>query len=102
MTEITGARPLVNISALDLRLMEMLESDPRKTHTRLAVDLGISRPTVLSMLQRLLDAGIMRTICVADPAAVGYTTSVVFGIQTTPGKLLDVAQRLASLAPSVM
>ena len=86
----------LRLDDLDLRLIKLLESDPRSTHTNLAATLGISRPTVGSMLQKLYDARVIETVCLADHVALGYTNSVLFAINAPPGNLADVADRLAA------
>jgi len=99
VTSETSISKLVRIEELDLRLIELLESEPRRPRTELATSLGISRPTVGVMLQRLIDARVIRTVCLVDHMALGYENTALFGINVTPGTLLDVADRLASLAP---
>jgi len=93
------AERTIDLNDLDLRLIKLLESDPRSTQSALAVKLGISRPTVNNVMQKLFDAHVMKTVCLADHVALGYTDSVVFGINTMPGSILSVADELASLAP---
>jgi Lrp/AsnC family transcriptional regulator for asnA, asnC and gidA len=51
------------------------------------------------MLQRLINARVIRTVCLVDHIALGYENTVLVGINVTPGGLLEVAERLASLAP---
>jgi Lrp/AsnC family transcriptional regulator for asnA, asnC and gidA len=99
VTSETPISKLVRIEELDLRLIELLETDPRQPRTELASSLGISRPTVGAMLQRLINARVIRTVCLVDHIALGYENTVLFGINVTPGGLLEVAERLASLAP---
>jgi DNA-binding Lrp family transcriptional regulator len=99
MANETPVGKLVRIEELDLRLIELLETDPRQPRTELANSLGISRPTVGAMLQRLINARVIQTVCLVDHVALGYENTVLFGINVTPGSLLDVADRLASLAP---
>ncbi len=65
----------------------------------MAFRLGLSRDTVRSRLERLLSARAVRIVGVADPMSVGFTTSVIMGINVRPDRLLAVAERLASLAP---
>lgn len=96
MTSYTPSGVPVRLDELDLRLIKALESDPRRTHTDLAAELGVSRPTVGNMMQRLFDARVIQTVCLADHRALGYTNSVFFRISTQPGKLRDVAEGLAS------
>ena len=89
----------IDLSDLDLRLIKLLESDPRSTQSGLAAKLGISRPTVGAVMQKLMDARVIRPVCLADHVALGYADSVVFGINTAPGKMLGVAEVLSSMAP---
>jgi Lrp/AsnC family transcriptional regulator for asnA, asnC and gidA len=95
----SSAETPIDLNDLDLRLIKLLESDPRSTQTGLAASLGISRPTLGSVMQRLVDSHVIRTVCLADHVALGYTDSVVFGINTMPSSLLSVAEKLASLPP---
>jgi Lrp/AsnC family transcriptional regulator for asnA, asnC and gidA len=52
-----------------------------------------------AVTQKLMDAHVIRTVCLADPVALGYSDSVVFGISTAPGRMLRVAEDVASLSP---
>ena len=99
MASESPAEKRIDLNDLDLRLIKLLESDPRSTQSGLAAKLGISRPTVGSVRQKLIDSRVIRTVCLADHVALGYTDSVVFGINTMPGSTLGVANRLASLDP---
>lgn len=94
--EIPGSRQ-AGLDDLDRRLIELLESDPRMTHTDLAARLGVSRPTVAAMLQSLLDNRVIQTVCRPNHKALGYRNSIAFCINTAPGSLLDVANEMASL-----
>ena len=98
MDKKSSAEKTLDLDDLDLRLIKLLESDPRSTQAGLAANLGISRPTIGSMLQKLIDSHVIRTVCLADHVALGYTDSVVFGINTMPGSILTVADELSSLA----
>ena len=98
MTREPSVEKTIDLDDLDLRLIKLLESDPRSTQSGLAEKLGISRPTVGGVMQKLFDAHVMKTVCLADHFALGYTDSVVFGINTMPSSILNVADELASLA----
>ncbi|MDM8000573.1 MAG: Lrp/AsnC family transcriptional regulator [Dehalococcoidia bacterium] len=99
MTGEPSAERRIELKDLDLRLIKLLESDPRSTQSGLAAKLGISRPTVGSVMQKLTESHVIRTVCLADHIALGYTDSVVFGINTMPGRLRGVSDELASFAP---
>jgi DNA-binding Lrp family transcriptional regulator len=79
----------------EVSLIAELENNPKQTHAGLASKLSLSQPTVRAKLQRLFDDNIIKTVCVPDPAALGYSTCVIIGINTSPSELLTVADRLA-------
>jgi Lrp/AsnC family transcriptional regulator for asnA, asnC and gidA len=91
----TLVRRFNNLDQVEVRLIAELEMNPTRTHAELASKLGLSQPTVRAKLQRLFDDNIIRTVCVPDPAALGYSTCVIIGIKTHPSKLLAVAEKLA-------
>lgn len=74
-----------------------LESDPRQPHTEIAAKLGLSRDTVRTRIQRLLDTRAVRVVGVADPQSVGYSTAVIMGINARYDSLLEIADNLASM-----
>jgi len=98
MTKETSISNLVRLEELDLRLIELLETGPRRPRAELATSLGISRSTVGAKLQRLINARVIRTVCLVDHIALGYENTALFGINVTPGSLLEVADGLAALA----
>ena len=87
------------LDEIDVKLIAELEINPRRAYTEIASNLGLSRDTVRTRLQRLLDTRAVRIVAVADPISVGYTTSVVMGINVRSDRLLAVADKLASLTP---
>lgn len=88
--------PSIALSESDLKLVRVLETNPRITYTELASRMGVSRTTATAMLQRLRGKG-MDSVCFVDNRLLGYTFSTLFCIQTTPGAVLDVAGQLAAL-----
>jgi Lrp/AsnC family transcriptional regulator, regulator for asnA, asnC and gidA len=91
-----SAQSFPSLDPLDIRIMGELEADARQTYKDLAVKLGVSRPTTTGRIGRLLDSGILRIICWADPVALGYKFLVTLSIYTHPGRVNDVAARLAA------
>ncbi len=91
----TLVRHFSDLDHVEVRLIAELEMNPKQTHAELASKLGLSQPTVRAKLQRLFDDNIIKTVCVTDPAALGYSTCVIIGINTHPSELLNVADRLA-------
>lgn len=99
MSEEAAKREFDSLDQTDIRLIAELEADPRQPHTEIASKLGLSRDTVRARLDKLLDARAVRIVGVANPMSVGYTTSVIMGINVRSDRLLAVADKLASLAP---
>ncbi len=86
-----------SLDETDLKLIAELEINPRQAYTDIAAKLGLSRDTVRTRLQRLVDTRAVRIVGVADPMAIGYTTSVVMGINVRSDQLLAVADTLSAL-----
>ena len=99
MKDETVKREFETLDKTDIRLIAELEADPRQPHTEIASKLGLSRDTVRARLERLLDRRAVRIVGLVDPISVGYTTSVVMGINVRSDRLLAVADKLASLTP---
>ena len=85
-----------SLDQLDIQLMEELEVDARQTYKDLAAKLHVNRHTVTSRMQRLLDGGVIKIICWADPLALGYKLVVAFTINGQPGKIDEMASKLAA------
>lgn len=90
--------PSAVVDETDLRLIAELETSPKQTHAAIASKLGLSRATVQSRLQRLYRSGVIRTVAVADPIAIGNKTCVLIGIKSLPGQMVTVAERLSRSA----
>ena len=81
---------------LDSMLIRELEINARQTVVNLASKLRISRPTVKSKMQRLLDSHLIKIMPILDPLALGYKTRVNLGFNTLPSEVDAVADALAS------
>jgi Lrp/AsnC family transcriptional regulator for asnA, asnC and gidA len=84
------------LSPLDKRVIEHLQQDGRRPFTQIAADLGVSEAAVRARTNRLVERGILQIVGVADPEALGFQQALI-GIRCEPGKLLDVAEALASM-----
>ena len=80
----------------DLRMIELLDSDPRMTYTEVAAHLGVSRARAKAMMDRLYKRG-ARTVCYVDEWVKGYVRSVAFFINTDASFLFEVANGLAAM-----
>ncbi|HJP89426.1 MAG TPA: Lrp/AsnC family transcriptional regulator [Candidatus Limnocylindrales bacterium] len=84
------------LSPLDKRVIEHLQQDGRRPFTQIASDLGVSEAAVRARTNRLVERGILQIVGVADPDKLGFQQALI-GIRCEPGRLLDVAEALASM-----
>ncbi len=83
-----------NIDQLDMQIMRELELDALITFKDIASNLNVSRTTVTNRVNSLLNRGIFRIVCLADPQVMGYKIIVYLFIQAYPGRIAEVAKKL--------
>ena len=88
-----------SLDPIDIGLIRELETDARQPYKHLAAKLGVSRPTIQSRIQKLLDAGIISITCLANQVALGYTITAILAINSQPNRLREVAEGLRSCPP---
>ena len=82
---------------LDLQILNALREDGRMPFTQIAKQAGVAESTIRSRYASLVERGIVQTIAVVDPFAVGYNAPALIGITTEPGAVNRVAQILEEL-----
>src|SRR6187399_619188 len=95
-TRAVSGRGADDVSALDKRIIEHLQADGRRPFTQIAADLGVSEAAVRARTNRLVERGILQIVGVADPDKLGFQQALI-GIRCEPGRLLEVAEALASM-----
>jgi Lrp/AsnC family transcriptional regulator for asnA, asnC and gidA len=85
------------LSPLDKRIIEHLQEDGRRPFTQIASALGVSEAAVRARTNRLVERGFLQIVGVADPEKLGFQQALI-GVRCEPGKLLEVAEKLAELA----
>ena len=80
---------------LDLLILQTLQEDGRTPFTQIARTAGVSETTVRSRYQNLVDAGIVRTVGIVDPYALGFKAPALIAISVEPGQTQSVAQALS-------
>lgn len=93
-----GPRPRGAPGALDpvdRRIIEELQRDGRKPFTQLAPLVGLSEAAVRQRVQRLVDAGVMQIVAVADPRVLGFTRQAMIGVKAD-GDAGSVADAVAA------
>lgn len=90
------------IDAVNLRILEELQDDPRLTMSELGRRVGMSSPAVTERVHRLEDAGVIRGYCLElNPAALGLPITAFIRIRPSPGQLSKIAE-LAQQIPEVV
>ena len=82
---------------LDYQILTALQEDGRTPFTQIAKKAGVAESTIRSRYASLVEAGIVQTIAVIDPFAVGYNAPALIGIQVKTGEIYSVAEKLEAL-----
>jgi Lrp/AsnC family leucine-responsive transcriptional regulator len=86
----------------NVKLLRLLQEDPRCPISELARQIGMSAPAIRERVQRLEEAGIIRGYRLElDPQALGFPIAAFIRIRPMPGKLTKIAD-LARRMPQVV
>ncbi|WP_311197395.1 ArsR/SmtB family transcription factor [Rugamonas brunnea] len=100
--QLDGDQLLAMLSALAnphrLRIIAMLESGGRNYVSQLARELGISRPLLHLHLQKLEDAGLVRSQLELSPdgKALKFFEAAPFDVELTPAAIAQAARSLSN------
>lgn len=103
-TSISGDQLLAMLSALAnphrLRVIAALSSGGRNYVSRLAREIGISRPLLHLHLQKLEEAGLVtsKLELSADGKALNYFEVTAFALELTPAAIAEAAKSLTAAA----
>lgn len=87
----------MNLDDTDRALLSALLSDARISQRALAREAGVAQGTVMNRLKRMEDAGIIKGYSVMlDPAAMGWTMTIMAGLRIVKGRMIDVQTRIAA------
>lgn len=91
-----------NLDQTDLRLLQMVMCDARTPHKDLGEKLGVSRASVHSRMQRLMDQGVITgSGYQVDFKKLGYKTFTYIGIILERGSLYDAVKDKIEQIPEV-
>src|ERR1700741_5621334 len=82
-----------DVSPLDKRIIEHLQTDGRRPFTQIAADLGVSEAAVRARTNRLVERGILQVVGVTDPLKLGFQQMAMIGIRCEADRLMEVAKR---------
>jgi Lrp/AsnC family transcriptional regulator for asnA, asnC and gidA len=81
---------------LDALILHALQEDGRTPFTRIARLAGVSETTIRSRYRNLEAAGIIRTVGVVDPFALGFQAPAIIGVLVDAGQIERVAEAIAA------
>ena len=85
------------LDELDIKLLEVLQIDGKKSYTELATQFGTTVGTVSNRVQRLMDQGILRIVGVVNPRKTGNPFVSIIGMNINLGKLKSVIDELSKI-----
>jgi Lrp/AsnC family transcriptional regulator, regulator for asnA, asnC and gidA len=92
-----GGRSAEEVSDLDKRIIEHLQTDGRRPYTQIATDLGVSEAAVRARTNRLIERGILQVVGVTDPLKLGFHQMAMIGIRCESDRLVSVAEEVAEM-----
>jgi len=91
-----------DIDAVNRRILEELQRDPRLTMSELGRRIGMSSPAVTERVRRLEETGVIRGYSLdLNPAALGLPIAAYIRVRPNPGQLPRIAE-LARQIPEIV
>lgn len=84
------------IDQVDRVLLQTLQRDGRTPFTQIAKQTGVSEATIRSRYQALVEDGVIRTVGMVDPYALGYQAPALLNLCVQPDKIDEIAQKIAA------
>jgi Lrp/AsnC family transcriptional regulator, regulator for asnA, asnC and gidA len=84
------------LDELDRLILGTLQKDGRTPFTRIAEQARVSEATIRSRYYSLVEQGIVRTVAVVDPAALGFDAPALIGVSVDTDKIDGVSRAIAA------
>ncbi|AFL54694.1 putative transcriptional regulator protein, AsnC family [Sinorhizobium fredii USDA 257] len=95
-------RRLPMLDELDRRILEILAANARVSLKELALEAGLSSPSVAERLRKLEERGVINGFTVSvNPARLGYPLQAVVRVRPMPG-MLHIVERLIQETPEIV
>jgi Lrp/AsnC family transcriptional regulator for asnA, asnC and gidA len=82
---------------LDRAILGVLQEDGRAPFTQIAKRVGLSEAAVRARYKNLVEQGVVRTVSIVDPYALGFQAPALIAIAVDAGKAEEVAQAISEL-----
>jgi Lrp/AsnC family transcriptional regulator for asnA, asnC and gidA len=99
LTQSSESESGAKIDALDRKIIALLQPDGRRPFSDIAAELGVSEGTVRQRYQRLVNAGVLQIVGVADPFKIGFHSMAMIGVNVAidgATTVNDVAQAITA------
>jgi Lrp/AsnC family transcriptional regulator for asnA, asnC and gidA len=84
------------VDSIDLRILEHLQADGRRSFTAIAKDLGISEANVRQRTKRMVRRGVAQIVAVTDPIELGFGLMANVTIKVKGSGRTEIAERIAA------
>lgn len=81
---------------LDLRILEILQEDGRRSYRDVGANLGVAPGTVRTRVLQMMDDGVVEIVAMPNPHRMGLVPALI-GIRVDPGEIDTAAEMLAKL-----
>ena len=86
----------MSLDEIDLRILSSILKDARKSYRRIAEDINVSPPTVLSRVQKLEKGHIIKSYsAVLDHEKLGYDLTAIIEVTAVKGKITEVQKHIS-------
>lgn len=82
---------------LDKLILHTLQEDGRTPFTQIAKQANVSETTIRTRYQSLVERGIVHTVGIVDPYALGFEAPAIVTIVVDPGTSEQIARAVADL-----
>ena len=82
---------------LDKLILQTLQEDGRTPFTHIAKLAGVSETTIRTRYRNLVEEGIIRSVGIVDPYALGFQAPAIVGLTVEPGMSDQVARTIGDL-----
>jgi len=82
------------LDEIDLQILRTLQKDGRTPFTVIAKQTGVSESTIRSRYANLVEQGVVNTVSIVDPFALGFQAPAIIGVTTEPGRTDEVGKKL--------
>ena len=89
---------MLEVDAIDLKILKMLQEDGRRSFTEIAEKLKLSESTIRKRVQALQKKEVIKKFTIeVDPFKMGIRTVAIVGVDVDATKLLEAAQKLCEI-----